>query len=46
MVLLGTVALRAARKVTWDNKKGVISDPPNGADLVTKPYRKGWELPV
>ncbi len=46
MVLLGTVALRAGEEIEWDNEKGAISNLPNAAGLVTKPYRKGWELPV
>ena len=46
MVLLGTIAQRTRKKIEWDNDAGVISNMPNAAELITKPYRRGWELPV
>jgi predicted dehydrogenase len=46
MVLLGTIALRTGQKIEWDNTKGAISNLPNPGGLISKQYRKGWELPV
>jgi hypothetical protein len=43
-VLLGNVAYRAGREITWDSTKGRT----NTADadvFLRKQYRKGWELP-
>lgn len=46
MVLLGSVAIREAHSIEWDAANGKILELPNAAELVTKQYRKGWELPV
>ncbi|MEK7794774.1 MAG: Gfo/Idh/MocA family oxidoreductase [Candidatus Hydrogenedentota bacterium] len=46
MVLMGCVALRSGQRVEWSNKTHSITNMANGAELITKPYRKGWELPV
>jgi len=42
--LLGLVAYRAGRKVTYDGKKGQITDYPAANAFLKKEYRKGWTL--
>jgi predicted dehydrogenase len=46
LVLLGCVALRTGRKLEWDSKQFKVTNDPEANALITKPYRKGWELPV
>jgi predicted dehydrogenase len=44
-VLLGNVALRLGRKVEWDSKNLVVKNAPkDGAPLIRRAYRQGWEL--
>lgn len=43
-VLLGNVAYRAEKEITWDAEKGVTGDKTADAFL-SREYRKGWELP-
>lgn len=46
MVNFGNVALRLGRKLAWDNEAGeIIGDDADARRLITKEYRKGWELP-
>ena len=43
---LGNVALRAGRKIRWDNKAETIVGDPQAAALMTRNYRKPWTLPT
>jgi hypothetical protein len=43
-VNLGTVALRARRKVIFDSQKMQITNVPQANRYLTREYRKGWEL--
>ena len=43
-VLLGNVAMRAGKKVLWDAKKMQATNLANSDALITRQYRKGWEL--
>ena len=43
MVLLGNVAMRAQRKITWDSAR-LTTDVPGAAQFLRREYRKGWEL--
>jgi predicted dehydrogenase len=45
MVSFGNLVVKSGRKLHWDNLHGVVTNVPNGASLVSKEYRKGWELP-
>jgi predicted dehydrogenase len=46
MVLVGSIAQRVQRKFAWDVTAMKSPDCPDANALVSKPYRKGWELPV
>jgi predicted dehydrogenase len=46
MVLFGNLSIKTGEKYTWDNKKGEVKNHPNAKEVVSKEYRKGWELPV
>lgn len=43
-VNLGTVALRAGKKVCFDSQKMKISNAPDANKLLYREYRKGWKL--
>ncbi len=43
---MGNVALRAGKKIEFDLKEMKITNDPAANALLTKEYRKGWELPV
>ncbi|MCC6488590.1 MAG: Gfo/Idh/MocA family oxidoreductase [Candidatus Hydrogenedentes bacterium] len=43
-VLLGMVAVRARRHLVWDSASLTVTNSPEANALVTKQYRKGWEL--
>ena len=43
-VLLGMVAVRTRRTLEWDSKNLRVTNVPEANELVTKTYRKGWEL--
>lgn len=45
MVQFGNLVVKSGKKLEWDNLKGVVTNVPNAAEIVSKPYRKGWELP-
>jgi len=45
-VLLGNVAQRAGRKIKWDPDEMRIRNVREANRLLTKEYRKGWELPL
>jgi hypothetical protein len=43
-ILLGTIAVRnPGAKLTWNAEKMELRGAPNAQDLLTKPYRSGWE---
>ncbi|HVC95729.1 MAG TPA: Gfo/Idh/MocA family oxidoreductase [Pirellulales bacterium] len=44
IVLLGNVAYRAGKTVTYDPKTVQIIDVPEANQLLSKEYRKGWEV--
>ncbi len=43
MVQFGNLVVKSGEKLHWDNKKGVVTNAPEG--IVSKEYRRGWELP-
>ena len=45
MVNFGNLVVKSGQKLRWDNVKGVVMDHPQAAQIVSKEYRKGWELP-
>jgi predicted dehydrogenase len=46
MVNFGNLVVKSGKKLHWDNQKGVVTNVPNAAEIVSKEYRKGWELPI
>lgn len=44
IVLLGNVALRAGRKIRWDEQEMKVTNDPEAAPLVSSEYRAGWSL--
>jgi predicted dehydrogenase len=44
IVLLGNVAYRAGKSVTYDPESMRIVDAPDANPLLSKEYRKGWEV--
>jgi hypothetical protein len=46
MVLLGNIALRVDGRFEYDTVTGTIPGNTQATALLTKTYRKGWELPV
>ena len=45
MVNFGNLVVKSGQKLHWDNKKGEVMGVPNPGEIVSKEYRKGWELP-
>jgi hypothetical protein len=45
MANFGNVAMRSGKKLEWDSVNFKITNDPDANDLLTKEYRKGWELP-
>jgi predicted dehydrogenase len=46
-VLLGTIAIRLPEQtLTWNAAEMKLEGAPGAAALLTKSYRKGWELPL
>jgi hypothetical protein len=43
-LLLGNIALRAGQKLEWDAAAMKITNLPAAQHLVSKEYRKGWEV--
>ena len=43
-VNLGTVALRAGKKVQFDSQQMTITNDPGANRYLTREYRPGWEL--
>ncbi len=46
MVLMGNIALRCGARIEYDAAQAKITNLPEANALLTKAYRKGWELPV
>jgi predicted dehydrogenase len=46
MVNFGNLVVKSGEKLHWDNKKGVVTNASNPKEIVSKEYRKGWELPI
>ena len=46
MMLLGNVALRTGKRLTWDADNMRATNAPEADQYLRLPYRKGWELPV
>ena len=46
MVNFGNLVVKSAKKLHWDNKRGVVTNVANAEEIVSKEYRKGWELPI
>jgi predicted dehydrogenase len=46
MLLFGNIAVLAGKKVEYDREKMRVTSDPAMNSLLTKEYRKGWELPV
>jgi hypothetical protein len=43
-ILLGTIAVRnPGAKLTWNAEKMELRGAPTAQELLTKPYRSGWE---
>lgn len=45
-VLLGNVAQRLGKKIRWDATQMKVRGEPKARELLTKEYRKGWDLPL
>ncbi len=45
MVNFGNLVVKSGKKLHWDNVKGEVTNVKNAAEIVSKEYRKGWELP-
>jgi len=43
-ILLGTVAARCGKKLLWNTEKMAFTNAPEANKLLTRTYRKGWEL--
>jgi hypothetical protein len=44
LVLLGNIAIRAKKRIEYDCASGQITNAPDAAHLLTREYRKGWEI--
>jgi len=44
MVILGNLAIRTNKKVTWDSANMRASSPEEANQFVSREYRRGWEL--
>ena len=45
MVNFGNLVVKSGKKLRWDNVKGEVTNVRNAKEIVSKEYRKGWELP-
>lgn len=43
-IAIGNIALRTDKKLTWDAKNVRFANAPEADRLMTRKYRKGWEL--
>ena len=46
MVVFGNVAVALGKKMEWDSANFTIANDPSANYLLSKEYRKGWELPI
>jgi hypothetical protein len=46
MVVLGTLAVRLNQKIAWDAAAMKVPGVAAADELIRRPYRKGWELPL
>jgi len=44
MMLLGLVAYRVGKKISYDGETGTVTNCPEANAFVDPPYRKGWSL--
>jgi len=44
IILLGNVAIRSQRKISWDTARMQVTDHPAANQFIRRTYRKGWEL--
>ncbi|GAG37559.1 unnamed protein product, partial [marine sediment metagenome] len=44
VVLLGNIAKRMDRKLSWDGENMKVTNVPEANELVRLPYRNGWTL--
>ena len=45
MVNFGNLTVRTGKKLEWDAVKGEVTNDKDAATMISKEYRKGWELP-
>ncbi len=45
MVNFGNLTVRTGKKLEWDAVNGKVTNDKDAATLISKEYRKGWELP-
>ena len=45
LVNFGNLTVKSGKKLKWDNVKGMVTNVKNAKEIVSKEYRKGWELP-
>ena len=45
MVNFGNLVVKSGKKLRWDNIKGEVTNVRHAKEIVSKEYRKGWELP-
>src|SRR5262249_13986029 len=43
---LGNIAYKVGRKLNWDAEREMFKDDKEANDLLTREYRKGYELPT
>jgi len=46
MILVGNIALRLNRKLTYDAASMTIVNDAEATERLTKPYREGWSIPL
>jgi len=46
VALLGEIAMTTGQTIKWDQEKQEIIDNARASRLLSRPYRKPWELPT
>ncbi|MDX9972006.1 MAG: Gfo/Idh/MocA family oxidoreductase [FCB group bacterium] len=46
MVNFGNLVVKSGKKLRWDNVEGKVTNVRHADEIVSKEYRKGWELPI
>jgi hypothetical protein len=46
MVLLGNLAVRLNQRIEWDAEGLKAANAPEADELIRRPYRAGWDLPL